>query len=108
SGDFNKDTYSDFAVATTNGLTVLLGKSDGTFMVGATKTVPAGIPQLVAVGNFTTPDSNLDILVTVLNGGGTDFYLYEGNGTGTSFVGGFAFNAGGNVYSVATGDFDTD
>jgi hypothetical protein len=62
-GDYNKDGKLDLAVAslTTNTVTVLLGKGDGTFSAGAVvPTIPSPVGLLQADFNG---DGNLDLLV---------------------------------------------
>ena len=54
--DFNRDGNTDLALATQNGVQVLLGRGDGTFQSGATTAVAAGYP----VGIVSVADINGD------------------------------------------------
>ena len=85
-GDFNNDTDRDLAVATTSGVSVLLGNGDGTF--GPPTSFPAGInPASVVVGNFNA-DANLDLAVA--NSGAIDCDSRPARGAqASSCTGGF-------------------
>jgi hypothetical protein len=102
-GDFNSDGKSDIAIgnAASNSISIYLGKGDGTFIVGATVSVPNCLVEFVSTGDFNR-DGKMDILaacdfqtsVAVLPGSGNggfgppittalpqvnDFGLYAGN-----------------------------
>jgi hypothetical protein len=106
-GDFNGDGILDFAVRTLDAgndstLTILLGKSDGTFIAGKTYSIGTnsdGFPM--AIGDFNG-DGNLDVVVT--NGSGVVVFL--GNGDGT-FRSGKQSTVQG-VIGIAIGDFNQD
>jgi len=113
SGDFNRDGYIDFAVATTAcngigttgiGVTVLLGNDAGTFRPPAVSLNDAGLTAIAALGsgNFNNdafPD--LAVLTTDL------FALALGSDAGT-FAMNNSYALGGTPTSLAIGDFDHD
>jgi hypothetical protein len=89
-GDFNKDGAPDVAIATDgslggtpSGVTILLGKGDGTFTAGAT--VPLTIVGYSLVAADFNRDGKLDLAVTTANPsapyGGFVVLLGMGNGT---------------------------
>jgi hypothetical protein len=101
-GDFNGDGNLDLAIAnsTSNTISVLLGKGDGTFAPRvdyATGTTPQGI----AVGDFNG-DGHLDIAVT--NSGSNTVSVFLGNGDG-SFQPGVDYATGNKPQGIAVGDF---
>ncbi|PYJ96801.1 MAG: VCBS repeat-containing protein [Verrucomicrobia bacterium] len=118
-GDFNGDGKSDLAVAitgtypayTNGGVSVLLGKGDGTFE--AAVNYGAGTnPVSVAVGDFNG-DGKLDLAVAnqgatpVSNQSRGTLSVLLGNGDGT-FQAAVNYDAGTGPASVAVGDFNGD
>jgi hypothetical protein len=104
-GDFNGDGNLDLAItnATSNTISVLLGKGDGTF--AAKVDYATGItPQGVAVGDFNG-DGHLDIAVT--NSGSNTVSVFLGNGDGT-FQPKVDSATGNKPVGIAVGDFNQD
>jgi hypothetical protein len=115
-GDFNGDGILDFAVANEadNTVSVLLGKSDGTFAAQVTYATGLG-PLAITTGDFNG-DGNLDLAVTDANcvptKGGLicDAKLVSillGNGDG-SFQPHIDYATGTQPSSIAAGDFNGD
>ena len=116
-GDFNGDGVIDLAVVNEadNTVSVLLGKSDGTFAPQVTYATGLG-PLAIVTGDFNG-DGNLDLAVT--NGGcilsrdltlqcdGSTVSILLGNGDG-SFRPHFEYATGNHPSSVAAGDFNGD
>jgi hypothetical protein len=106
-GDFNGDGKLDLAVANegigfiTGGVSVLLGKGDGTFLPAVN--YPTGGSNAVAVGDFNG-DGKLDL--AVLSSGTVRVLL--GNGDGTFQTTNVSYAAGSEPSSVAVGDFNGD
>src|SRR5580692_1160992 len=100
-GDFNGDGKPDLAVAAGPGLTILLGKGDGSFQSGASYSI-ANFTLAIAVGDFNG-DSKLDLAVT---SSGTVSVLF-GNGDGT-FQTPVSYGTGVDPVAVAIGDFNGD
>jgi hypothetical protein len=100
--DVNGDGRLDLAVATADGLVVLLGKGDGTFRQLAPIPFPAGRPQAVVAGRFNG-DRHID-LATADSTGDVSILLGRGDGT---FVAGsrLALPAGSTPMAIAAGDF---
>ncbi len=101
-GDFNGDGNLDLAIAnaTSNTISVLLGKGNGTFAPKvdyATDNAPQGI----AVGDFNG-DGHLDIAVT--NSGSNTVSVFLGNGDG-SFQPKVDYATGNKPQGIAVGDF---
>jgi hypothetical protein len=117
-GDFNGDGKLDLAVANQRdlwanggGVSVLLGKGDGTFYPAAS--FPAGEnPRSVAVGDFNG-DGHLDLAAAGYLYAGPDDYQDQtvrvllGKGDG-SFLPAVEYAAGTLPWSVAVGDFNGD
>jgi hypothetical protein len=109
-GDLNGDGVPDLAVAdfgdasgNGQGVSVLLGKGDGSF--GAAQHLAAGSgPHSVALGDFTG-DGILDIAVA--NADSDTVSVLLGNGDG-SFQPAVKYTVRGGPYSVAVGDFNGD
>jgi hypothetical protein len=85
-----------------NGMTVSLGKGDGTFQKPAFYTTQ--LSYSVAVADFNG-DGNLDIVVANLNPSTVDVYLGKGNGT---FKAPISSSTTEGSYFVTTGDFNND
>jgi hypothetical protein len=121
-GDFNGDGKSDLAVAkqgwydsvsqtfTNSGISVLLGKGDGTFQTAVNYGTGTN-PKFVVVGDFNG-DGKPD-LVVANEGSFGDFYtdstirLLLGKGDGT-FQDAVKYGAAVGVASLAVGDFNGD
>jgi hypothetical protein len=118
-GDFNGDGIPDIVATTPNigGVSVFLGKGDGTFtgvnnpvsgtLPTATAAVPFGGGQPVAVGDFNK-DGKLDVIVGLsgVNGAATVAVLL-GNGDGT-LQPEMLFGTVDNPSFVAVADFNGD
>lgn len=113
SGDFNGDGYPDIAVANHgtqgnpgglgNGVSVLIGRADGTF--NSAVSYPGGLgPTYLAAGDFNR-DGKLD-LVTANNGEKT-ISVFPGNGDGT-FRTAVNYTTPNNPNSITTADFNRD
>jgi hypothetical protein len=106
-GDFNGDSEADLVTA--NGIigigtvSVLLGKSDGTFQEQVTYTV-GDFPASIAVGDFNG-DGKLDLVVG--NDNSRDLSVLLGKGDGT-FQTQTTRAFGTNTYSIAVGDYNGD
>jgi hypothetical protein len=110
-GDFNNDHVPDVVVngfdqgTFTMGVSVLLGKGDGTFQAPQIL-APQGIDaQSVAVADFNR-DGSLDIVAPDFSSGTVTVFLGNGNGT---FQAPLNFTSGANEPgAVAVGDFNRD
>src|SRR5437762_7614906 len=113
SGDFNGDGYPDIAVANHgseaspgslgNGVTVLIGKADGTFNSGVHYTGGLGPTYLVA-GDFDR-DGKLD--VATANSADHSISVLPGNGDGT-FRTAVTYALPNNPGYITTADFNRD
>ena len=101
-GDFNRDGQLDAAVVNGNGVTVLLGKGDGTFQAPMNYATTAP-PSALAVADLNR-DGKLDLVVGI-NGAGINILLGNGDGTFQTAVN-FATPCCGS--SIAVGDFNED
>jgi hypothetical protein len=103
--DFNRDGIQDLAVAndTSNSLSILLGKGDGTFTAAASPSTGVN-PFCVAEGDFNG-DGIPDLVVT--NSGDNSVTILLGKGDGT-FSAAPSLMAGAGPTSIAVGDFDRD
>jgi hypothetical protein len=109
-GDFNGDANLDIAVTTYNGtsggITILLGKGDGTFAQAAGSPISmTGSPMALAVGDLNS-DGRLDVTFVNYIGNVVDTLL--GNGDGTFTLSPSPTAPGVGPSSFATGDFNTD
>jgi hypothetical protein len=104
-GDFNGDGNLDLAIAnsTSNTVSVLLGKGDGTFSPKVDYAT-GNTPQGVAVGDFNG-DGHLDLAVT--SSASNTISVFLGNGDGT-FKAKVDYATGRQPQGVATGDFNGD
>jgi hypothetical protein len=113
-GDFNGDGKLDLAIAnaSSNTVSVLLGKGDGTFQTHVDYTTDEG-PDAVVVADFNN-DGKSDLAVVntgcsysggYCNGGSVSIFL--GNGDGT-FQAPLTVNPNGFSSSLAAGDFNGD
>jgi hypothetical protein len=117
SADFDGDGKLDLAVVDngnpsvgdSGGVSILLGKGDGTFQ--AAVSFPAGMnPTAIAVADFNH-DGKTDLVVADLGerptGGNGTIGILLGKGDGT-FQAPLILNAGENPFVLATGDFNHD
>ena len=115
-GDFNGDGLKDVAVVngTDNTVSVLLGRTDGTFAPQVTYSTGIG-PLAVVAGDFNG-DGNLDLAVTnadcsdyhgIVSCTGNTVSILLGNGDGT-FLPHVDYTTGTQPSSVAAGDFNGD
>src|ERR1035438_10596647 len=102
-GDLNGDGIADIAVGTYYGVSVLLGKGDGTFMAAVNYTV-GSYGGGVAVSDVNG-DGKADIVLADSSGAS----VLLGNGDGT-FGAAASYSAGSNPYAtaVAVEDFNGD
>jgi hypothetical protein len=105
--DFNGDGILDLAVANqgSSDVSVLLGNGDGTVQT-ARNFATGSDPQSVVVGDFNG-DGNPDLAVVDYNNNAGTVDVLLGNGDGT-FRPARSYAAGGNLRSVAVGDFNGD
>jgi hypothetical protein len=109
-GDFNGDGSADLAVAdyTTQRVSILLGKGDGTFQ--PVTAYPTGAnPSSIVAADFNG-DGKMDLALTSTPLGvssGNLVSLLLGNGDGTFGVPAL-FSAGDQAYSAVVGDFNGD
>jgi hypothetical protein len=109
-GDFNGDSKLDLAVATDNGIAILLGNGDGTFrpfrLVPSLSSVSPG-DELLALTDFNN-DGKLDI-VKATQTGASIINVALGNGDGTFRQAlGFQIPSILNTESAVVGDFNGD
>jgi hypothetical protein len=112
SGDFNGDGIPDFVVGNTRdlkiGVTVYLGKLDGTLMPGVNYGQGGGLEGVV-VADFNG-DGKLDFAAVDYNNGSPgDVRVYYGNGDGTFTEATSTYPTGGNgAITLVTADFNGD
>ncbi len=106
SGDFNLDGIPDLAVAnaTSNTVTILLGKGDGTFSAAAASPSTGSNPFSMTVADFNG-DGKPDLAVANLYGSTLTILLGNGDGTFTQSA---SPSTGTYPISVAAGDFNGD
>jgi hypothetical protein len=106
-GDFNQDGIPDLVVvnSSSNNVSVLLGKGDGTFQPQVLYAVGAA-PAAGAVGDFNG-DGFLDLAVvnSSTNSNNVSVLLGKGDGTFQSQV---VYQLGNTPWAVAVGDFNGD
>ena len=104
-GNFNGDANRDLAVANHDGNTVsvLLGRSNGTFHPAVNYIVGAQ-PTAIAVGDFNS-DHKVDLAVASTGNAAVSILLGRGDGT---FQPAIDHPAGNGVFSVSVADFNGD
>jgi hypothetical protein len=113
-GDFNGDGKMDLAVVNrgnpaandNGGISILLGKGDGTFQ-SATNFAGAQNPFAIVVGDFNA-DGRVDLAVGSLGSTGGDITICLGNGDGTFQVGTPFTLPGYTILSMVALDFNSD
>lgn len=101
--DLNGDGRLDLAVASADGLVVLLGTGDGTFRPQPTITLPAGRPLAVVAGDFNG-DHHLDLAAADSTDG---VWVFLGTGRGTfEPAGRFDLPDGAGPTAMTAGDFE--
>jgi hypothetical protein len=103
-GDFNHDGKLDVVIIDNNGLSVSLGKGDGTFQKPVLYSTE--LSYSLAVGDFNN-DGNLDIVVANENLNPSTVSVYLGNGDGTFKAPVDSSTTNYNEF-VAVGDFNGD
>ena len=98
--DFNGDGRLDIAVTAGTGVSILLGRPDGSFAPHVDYSVGQFTPAALAVGDFNG-DGKLDI-VTVVGG----LQILFGRGDGTFSLSTFPLSIGAS--GIAVGDFNKD
>jgi uncharacterized protein (TIGR03437 family) len=102
SADFNEDGNVDLAAVSNGGVSVLLGKGDGTFQPAMNVLASEG-SRFAATGDFNG-DGKTDLAVTNVSG---TVQVLLGNGDG-SFKPAVIYNAGPDPTSLVVGDFNGD
>jgi uncharacterized protein (TIGR03437 family) len=104
--DFNRDGYTDLAVANegSGDVTVMLGRGDGTFLPARTYPAVKGAASVAAAD--LNRDGKLDLLVAG-TGGAMVSLLGDGDGTFQQPSQAFPVNSPGGMF-VAAGDFNGD
>jgi hypothetical protein len=105
--DFNNDGKLDLATAdfTSQDVSILLGKGDGTFRRAHQFSTTLS-PSALAVGDFNG-DGNLDLAVTEYGLGPSALAIFLGKGDGT-FVAGPVYTAVSLPYDISVADFNGD
>jgi len=110
SGDFNRDGKIDLAVGDATGVSVLLGKGDGTFAAAKGFAAPGPVSYVAVADLRGTGVEDLLTTNAELGAGNSTpqrMFLLSGNGNGT-FNGPEGFVVGPNPYWIAVGDFNED
>jgi hypothetical protein len=106
-GDVNADGHLDLCtpngVTSASNISVLLGRSDGTFAEAVNTPTPMG-PNDLALAHFDT-DGALDMAVSCGAGGVVHILMGQGDGT---FVAGAALPVGSYPLGVLANDYDGD
>ncbi len=108
--DLNGDGKLDLAVAAGNGLVVLVGKGDGTFMQIWSSAALGIRSTSVTIGDFTN-DGKPDVVLSVLafgNATASDLVLLTGQGDGTFSQGGAPNTGACQNRTPLAADFDGD
>ncbi len=107
--DFNSDGHLDLAIAdkTSNSVTVLLGKGDGTFTEAANSPFAVGAsPVAIAAADFDG-DTRSDL--AIVNSGDNTASVFIGNGDGTFVAApGSPLATGTSPLALASADFNVD
>jgi hypothetical protein len=105
--DFNNDGKLDLATAdfTSEDVSILLGKGDGTFEKARQFTTTIG-PSALGVGDFNG-DGNLDLAVTEYGLSSSALAIFLGKGDGT-FVAGPVYTSVSLPYGITVADFNGD
>ena len=101
--DFNNDGKLDIAEANTNGLTIWLGKGDGTFSLASSPSV-GNNPIGLAAGDLNG-DGNVDLITTNSTDGTVSVLLGKGDGT---FASSATYTVGNQPTSLALTDLNGD
>jgi uncharacterized protein (TIGR03437 family) len=80
-GDFNNDGKLDLAVASSGGVSVLLGNGDGTFRSPLTVVLPGGTASNIASRHLAVADFNRDGKLDLAEGSSAVLLLGRGDGT---------------------------
>ena len=80
-GDFNNDGKLDLAVASSGGVSVLLGNGDGTFQPPLTVALPGGTALNIASRHLVAADFNRDGELDLAEGNSAVVLLGRGDGT---------------------------
>jgi len=98
---FNADSDIDLAVCCSNGISILLGRGDGTFYSGYSP-ASSGFARSIISGDF---DGDMDIDLAVITR--YDVMIFKGSGVGT-FYAGESYRIGDRLYALISGDFNND
>jgi hypothetical protein len=101
--DFNNDGKLDIAEANTNGLTIWLGKGDGTFSLASSPSV-GNNPIGLAAGDLNG-DGNVDLITANSTDGTASVLLGKGDGT---FASSATYAVGNQPTSLALTDLNGD